>query len=339
MARARKNRSSNARGRWMLATRMAAWTAVLALLGTAAYLGGRSLWSAISRDKHFEVNWSQDVVWPEFPAWVDAAAMEGELSEHLLGHLPRKGDGEKEDKPDRVPIFQREGADARSAAVMAYEALWDKDEKGPRFPWFAELSAVKKELPGRLRVHARFRRPAGVALWRDEPKLVDVEGRYLPADLFRRPEDWAETRIPEILDKNLRDRPRRGQKWDHPRMAAGARLNEYLLQKGLFSRLEIARIDVTWVGRGAENMLDGEGNTLAEITLVAASGARIKWGKSSVYNQVEGLAFPPTEYPDDDKLQRLLTAVEKHPGLAGLEHVDLRFKPTTFRPVAEAGAP
>ena len=58
--------------------------------------------------------------------------------------------------------------------------------------------------------------------------------------------------------------------------------------------------------------------------LVAAE-ARVRWGKSSLYEGLEGLETPLLVTSDEEKLHKLLATLAEHPGLKGVTRLELRF--------------
>jgi len=325
--RTNRSRAPARHGGRMMAARAFLWLAVVGLLAAACAVAARTVWSAVASNARFTVQFDRDVELPEFPDWVIRKPME-QLVRDELRAIP----GSMSIFETRMDRGRADGAAfRRSAPELVHAALG-------AIPWIEQVEAVEKVLPNRLAVRLRFRRPAAVVLWEGRRHLVDREGRWLGVEggLFRLPPDWDAARIPVVIDANLRKRPEPASPWDAPRLAVGARLNEYLLACGLYDRLHVTRIDVTWVSRGAENVRL-EGGIQPEVTLVTATGTRVKWGKSSVYADVEGLTPSLTEYPDDDKLRRLLGTLERYRELTDCTYVDLRFRPTAVRRAAAGG--
>ena len=308
----------------VFAIRMALWVVVLALFGMAAYSGAGAAWEAVVGHPDFAVELARDVELPPMPDWVQAEPMRALLRDRLAsvpGYVSVLG-------APSIPGRASGQEETLSTPRVVHDLLAD-------VPWIEEVRSVRKRLPNSLVVDATFRRPAGVALWHGRRHLIDGTGRWLGSEgeLFRLPAGWDPARTPVIEDRSLQAAPLPGEPWGNPRLHVGARLNEFLQAGGLYEQLHVRRIDVTWVGAGAGNLVEG-GTTMPEITLVTANGIPVKWGKSDFYAEVEGLVVSPTEHTDADKLGRLLNIVRNNPLLSGCLYVDLRFRPTAIRHVS-----
>ena len=257
--------------------------------GAALCLATRAGWRALTRRPEFRVDTS--LLTPgAYPQWINGPKMTGELRARVA-RLPRGR-----------PVFDRD------LARLVYQEL-----RG--CPWIAEVASVRRSLPNSLQVKMALRKPAGVVWWEGRGYMVDQEGYWLPPDLFRAPPDWTKVNMPLIVDGLLRSGPPRGRPWDGPRLAVGARLCEFFHQRGLLSKLDLATVDVTGVGRGRD----------PEIVLTTVGGAQVKWGKSTVYALVRGLPAPALGVPDDEKLAMLSSKLREYPGLKGIRYLDLRF--------------
>jgi hypothetical protein len=212
------------------------------------------------------------------------------------------------------------------ARVPAGRSLFDADiarivrDELAASPWLLEVNEVARELPNSLRVRAVFRRPAGIVSYGGRTYMVDREGYWLPDRLFHAP-----TReLPVIEDSLLREPPAIGRPWDGPRLAAGARLTQFLDRIGLLEELPVVRIDVSGVARGAI-----EPDITMTVPWVRGDGspgqALVKWGKSSFYAGLPGLEEPVLVVPDQEKAQMLLAKAAEYPDLRGIRHIDLRF--------------
>ena len=190
---------------------------------------------------------------------------------------------------------------------------------------------MARRLPNKLAIKAVFRKPAGLVAFGQERYLVDKDGHWLPDDLFRHPREWQAESIPLITDQLLDRPPPIGESWDHPRLAVGARLTEFLLREGLLRDLEVNGMDVTGVARDA-----AEPDIFLTVPWHRADGeieeAQVKWGKSSVYAQLPELELPPFLVSDSEKLEMLRSKLRDHPSLRGIEYVKLGFRgKITFR--------
>ncbi len=275
-----------------------------ALVCAAVWLGCREVWRAVLRRPEFQVD-PVALSLNEFPEWINGPRMEEELRKEL-SRLPQT-----------KSLFKRDLAHAVQHELLAS-------------PWVLDVTRVERKLPNALAVNASFRKPTGQVLFANRLRMVDNDGRWLPEELFQPPREWGELPGPVIEDRLLNDPPRTGTRWDGPRLAAGARLTDFLRREGLLKRLRLENIDVTGVGRDA-----GE----PDIVLTAASGAQIKWGESSVYDGVPGVEAAPDLVPDSEKLAMLLSKLGDYPGLEGIRYVDLRFHGKVFFAESDSPAP
>ncbi len=268
------------------------WVGVVLLMGGAVCLGSRAAWQAISHRPEFRLD-PLALNLSGHPRWVNGPAMARELRSRL-SQVPRGR-----------AIFDRD-----IARTIAQEL--------GRSPWVLEVTKVEKKLPDTFLVEAIFRKPAGLVLMDGTHYMVDSRGHWLRDELFHRPQEWEPERLPRIVDRLLRESPPLGRPWDGPRLAAGARLSEFLRQKGLLDELHLATIDVTGVGRAAAE---------PDIVLTTVGGARVKWGRSSVYERVPGLEGPLFQPPDVEKLEMLLSKLNERPELKRTKgwSMDLRF--------------
>ena len=97
------------------------------------------------------------------------------------------------------------------------------------------------------------------------------------------------------------------------------------------TQLPVAEVDVTEVGRSDPTSSD------PEIVLTAASGVKIKWGRSDIYEQVAELRACVPVYPDSGKLLKLKEMLRQYPQLDGIEYVDVRFNKVVFRSRPDTG--
>jgi len=287
-SRARKPRSRR-RSPADLPLRPILYVVVIALALAAVAFGSQRLWHAAVGRPAFRVD-LHALSLNDCPEWVVAGRMGRELHAYL------------DEVPQGKSIFDEDLAD------LVRQSL-------ERCPWVLEVTRVRRLLPDSLSIGARFRRPAGVVECGGRTYMVDADGHWLRDDLFCAPPEWADALQPVIVDALLDTAPPLGERWDGPRLAVGARLCEFLRREGLFGQLRVVSVDVTGVGRAPE----------PDIVLTVAEGAQIKWGRSSVYERVEGLQQPVFLTPDSEKLDMLLSKLRDYPGLRGIRYVDLRF--------------
>ncbi len=273
-----------------VAVRLITGLGVAALVAVAGWMGTARAWEAVTGRAEFRLD-LYALTLNDCPGWVNCERMREELLSQLCS------------LPQGVSLF-----DPRVAAA-AHERLG-------RSPWLLGVREVARALPNRLLVTATYRKPAGVVEWRGDHYLVDKEGHWLPGDVFLRPAEWEGVPGPVIVDRLLRRGPPKGREWGAPRLAVGARLTEFLRREGLFAQLNVVSIDVTGVARHTVE---------PEITLVTAGGTVVKWGRSSVYDEVDSLRSPAAIMPDSEKLAMLRSKIVERPGLRGMASLDLRF--------------
>jgi hypothetical protein len=326
MAKSKKKSKKSAGPLNTTTVRLLLWALVLGLFGTALWLAGGTAWSRVAAREEFLVRPARDFDLTEWPAWVQRGAMRAELAGYIAEHTP-----------PLASIFYPAGPayvgndpapPPRSLPEMVAESLQN-------CPWISAVHGVSRELPDRLRLDVQFREPAGIVSWLGRSFLVDIDGQYLGADgdLFVMPAAHRGRNAPIIMDRrmDLRSHDIMAQnpfdpRWPAARLAVGARLHLFLQQHGAYDEVNVARIDVTWVGRNAGNTYVG-GRPQAEVTLYTREGLEIRWGRTSAYDSITGIDEPPSRDPDELKLQRLRTIVAKHPEFPQLDApVDLRWE-------------
>jgi hypothetical protein len=264
---------------------------VAGLAGLGAMGGGAVLtWRSVKASPAFRVNLHSFKL-NGCPEWVNANSMSASLARELSA------------LPSDASLFHRDLAYAVQRELRAS-------------PWLLDVREVSRVMPNRLRIRALYRKPAGMVLYDGTHYLVDAEGWYLPDDLFRRPSDWQGHYVPSIVDRHLEGPPPWRQPWNGPRFAVGARLTDLLRREGLLRRLNVDVIDVTGVGRAAVE---------PDILLLTPDGISIKWGASTLYDEVPGVTTPPSAISDAQKLAMLNSKLREHPALTGIEYLDLRF--------------
>ncbi len=298
MAKKRARRSASAsRGPSRLKgalVRCLAWVAVLALLAGAICMGAAKAWEAVAARPEFKVG-TPKLAFSRHPASVRAEQMASEIAKQLPADLQEKS------------IFDKD--------------LWydvERDLRGSAY--VLDVRKIRRLLPDRLQIDVTFRVPAGRVQVGEKLFMIDRDGQWLPERLYCMPPAWEGKNLPVVVDDtpsaSLRaGHPREGERWNWPCFAVGARLNAFLLSQGLFEELDVRSIDVTRVGRGG-----GE----SAITLRTDSGVLIKWGRSDAYGDVESLRWLEPPNPDSLKLAMLRSALAEHPGLRGLQYVNLR---------------
>jgi len=282
--------AAKAAGRRLAWVRACTWVAVLGVLAAAAVLGSDRLWRAVCARQELMLD-ASSLSFSDCPPCIRRTAMLKELRGRLAA------------------LSQPACVFTQDLARRVAEDLADS-------PWVLKVEQVRRRLPNKLLVRARFREPAGVVGFEGWHCLVDNQGYWLPHSLYRWPPDWDEENTPLIVDRSLKVLPVPGERWDGPRLAAGASLTEFLRESGLLERLRIRTVDVTSVG--------GAG-TEPDIVLVTESGVRVKWGKADCYADIAGLSALLIVNSDRKKLNMLLDKLEEYPGLDGLEYMDLRF--------------
>ena len=275
------------------------WIIVAGLVAGAIFLGARRAWSALAER-------------PDFALSMDAVAVSG------LPASARPG-----------PMLQELRRELRlvvTESTVFDEGLCLRAQHELRAsPWILDVISIQRALPNGLKVRAAFREPAGIVAAGEKLYLIDRDGHWLPDWLYRRPAAWdaLSLPVPVIVRRGLDTHPIEGRKWDGPALEVGAQLTTVLLRARIPQSLQIKEIDVTSVGRGG---------LAPEIVLRTKGGAEVRWGCCDAYKQIAGLALPADEPPDSEKLRMLSSLLAEHPGLSGLEHVDLRFNKIFYRP-------
>jgi hypothetical protein len=283
-----------------MALRVLLWVAAIGAGLGATGVGAVTLWDVIVHRPEFRLD-LRALSLNECPEWLDCAMLNRELRRELA------------ELPDEASIFSPTLAHAVQHELRAS-------------PWVLDVKEVRRVLPDRLAIRAVYRKPVGVVRWNGSRHLVDREGHWLPGDLYDRPAEWGKEQTPVILDRLWQGEAPVGAPWNPPRYEVGARLTAVLRQGGLLAELPIATIDVTGVGRRTAE---------PKIALTTASGATIKWGSSSVFEEVEGLQPDPSSPTDEQKLAMLRSKLVSYPRLQGVEHIDLRFHSKIYTLPAE----
>jgi hypothetical protein len=327
MAKSKKKKSGKSAARALL-VRALLWTGVLALLATALWLGGETVWSRVAAHERFAVHPARDFVVVDMPRWVQRRAMRAELARVIAPETPEAASifypaGPASDQNTPAP------ADA-SLAKLTARAL-------QQCPWLARVDRVSVQLPDRVRLQVQFRKPAGIVSCLGKRYLVDRNGQYLGREgrFFNMPAEHGGNGAPIIVEKKLGIRSSEvmeldpfDPRWPAHRLAVGARLHLFLLNSGIYSEVNISRINVTWVDRDAGNTYVG-GLPQAAVTLKTAEGLDIRWGKTSAYDHIPGISEPPARDSDTHKLRRLRTIMDKYPAFPYLDGpVDLRWNRT-----------
>ncbi|MFO7959221.1 MAG: hypothetical protein R6X33_19210 [Candidatus Brocadiia bacterium] len=300
MAAKRKKKDKAGHPVRAMALRVLLWVAAIGAGLGATGVGAVTLWDVIVHRPEFRLD-LRALSLGECPEWLDCAMLNRELRRELA------------ELPDEESIFSPTLAHAVQHELRAS-------------PWILDLKEVRRVLPDRLAIRAVYREPVGVVRWNGSRHLVDREGHWLPDDLYDRPAEWGEEETPVVVDRLWQGSAPVGAPWNPPRYEVGARLTSVLRQSGLLAELPIATIDVTGVGRQTAE---------PKITLTTQSGAVIRWGSSSVFDEVEGLQADPSSPTDEQKLAMLRSKLVSYPGLRGVEHIDLRFHSKIYTLPAE----
>ncbi|MFP4175705.1 MAG: cell division protein FtsQ/DivIB [Planctomycetota bacterium] len=267
---------------------------LLLLAGVVA--GARYGWLVLRQSGEFSVE-QEGVYLTEKPDCVRREAMMQELREELSVVL------------EDATIFDSDLCDRVAHELRAS-------------PWVTRVKEITRVLPNQLRCRLTFRRPAAKVETEEHYHMIDRDGYWLPVEFYREPTTWKEVDLPGIKNSNLSNAPPRGRQWDDASLPVGARLTEYLLHKGVFRTLPVTRIDVTRVGRGSNE---------AEVVLFTDEGPEIRWGTTDAYEEIAGLDRPGNAPEDQEKLSMLGDMLADHPGLEGLEYVDLRFSKLYYK--------
>jgi hypothetical protein len=272
------------------------WLLVAAALAAGGWFGSQAAWSALAGRPEFRIDSMLEL--DGCPPWVRSAAMSAQLRQALRG------------EPYGRSLFDP------GTAITVAAALRES-------PWVLEVRTVERRLPNSLRAGLTFRKPAGVVWMNRKRYMVDRDGHWLPDDLFRQPAEWRNVSLPVIEDARFAQLPSWNDAWNGPRFAVGARMTEFLLQTDLLKHLPVSVIDVTGVGRNST-----EPDIVLTVPWTADDGsaaeARVRWGKSLVYEGLDGLETPLLVAPDKDKLRMLGAELAVHPGLKGVRQLKLQ---------------
>jgi hypothetical protein len=285
------------------APRYLAWAAVLTLLAVALCMGSTRVWAAISCRPEFILD-SSALSFRNCPSCARADYMAEQLRKQLTVAL---GSGS---------IFEKDLCERVERELRASPCFWVR-----------EVRSVRRLMPRKLEVDLVFRQPAALVQFGDYSYMVDMDGYWLPDDLYYRTGVWGNQSLPVIVNRNFRGAPPYARQWDGPALAAGIRLYDFLLKEGVFEQLPMKAIDVTHVG---------ESGDVPDIVLLTRGGALVKWGCSDAYAELEGLSLPSWEHPDSGKLEMLRAKLGEFPGLDKVEYIDLRFPTKIYvRPASE----
>jgi len=272
--------------------RVCAWVGVLAALAASVALAAGRLWHHLEGRPEFALDSSSLQI-----SYAEDCINESAMLDEVRSWLSAL--------PTPVSLFRKDLAQRVERRLN-------------ECPWVLKVEAVQRRFPDRLFVQLEFRQPAAIVSFKGQNYLVDPEGYWLPAELYRLPEHWNVQRMPRIVDEGLLSPPAPGERWGWPRIAVGAYLTEFLRQKGLFDVLPVSIIDVSRVGSGG---------TEAEIVLMCSNGALVRWGTADCYALIPDLSPPPPRaVPDTEKLAKLLVKLQEYPALEGIEYIDLRFR-------------
>jgi hypothetical protein len=298
-----KSSGSQARGRTaaLYALRLLLWIAVPGILLIATGMGLKTVWHNIANRPEFRLD-PNALRFTSKPDSLRSGPILQALQKEIRGVL------------SDTPIFKRDICHAVQHELRAS-------------PWILDVQAVRRQLPDRLSVTAVFRTPAAIVKYNGQDYMIDTWGYWLPEKFYRFPEEWKQDPPPVITHRELRSPPVPGERWDGIALAIGARFARFLNSQNIIENLLVTEIDVTNIEKpGLES----------DIVLKWKNGTEIKWGGSDIYSQFKGLQRSPDEFKDETKLHMLQQMLKEHPGLEGLEYVDLRFNKIYYRPITES---
>ncbi len=313
MAGKRKKKASSRSSRtsrwWMapllFSLRTLSWLLVLGGLALGMWMGAASLWNALTRHPSFSLT-AGSISFPE-PEYVNEAAMRDVVRARISDVI---GEG--------AHIFDRELPGAVGEKLL-------------ELPWVVEVEDVRRQLPDRLWADVRFREPAGKVELAGREYLIDIDGFYLPGELYKARRDPEDTAMPVIVHKRLRRSPPRGGQWEGRALPVGARLCRFLVKESVLEVLDIKEIDVTHVGEERRRGLSAQE---VDVSLLTGSGATVRWGTTDEYDRIEGLTRRVDEPGDRRKVQELKRFLHEYPRLEGVEYIDLRLKHTSYKPAS-----
>ena len=186
-----------------------------------------------------------------------------------------------------------------------------------RNPWVRRVVAVERRFPDQVRVRLEMRAPRLAVKRLRGYTLVDGDGVCLPGTYARPP-----VRAMEVLGAASTP-PAAGRRWEGPEIAAALEMTSLAGGEGILRELGIRAIDVA-------NLNGRRDAKSPEVTLLAASGASIGWGRVPSSARFGEPAL-------GEKLDNLRRATENYPGLEGLVSVKVHQKGPAVLKVAESG--
>jgi len=185
-------------------------------------------------------------------------------------------------------------------------------------PWIEKVVAVEKRFPNTVRLKLKLRRPMAFISSAGKYYLLDEKGVRLPGVYSE--EARRSSGLP-LIASIKRSVPEIGKVADNEAMIAGCGVAKVINDEKRRLRTQIDVIDV--MNFGGRLRRGG-----AEITLVTADGARIKWGRSPG-------EFHPGELSAEKKIENLKAvrytlALQGQP-LSSKEYVDIRFDPPVVK--------
>lgn len=176
---------------------------------------------------------------------------------------------------------------------------------------YKRVISVNREFPNKVRIALELRKPlATVEDKRGRVYIVDAGGGRLSDKYFNWP--ISDEHNVNIYAKKLGDIPHAGKTWNDKRVLAGVSLVQFLKRNNADKVLNIAKIDVSNVGRRFQTRQ-------SDIVLWTKNGTRIKWGCSPLCKTVDELS-------DTEKLRNLYSVASAAGNdFADMEYVDVRW--------------
>jgi len=181
-------------------------------------------------------------------------------------------------------------------------------------PWVRRVAGIRRSAGRGCQLALELRRPAAFVEHRGQRYMVDSEGVRLPEGHFRFPEGEPAP----LLKYNQRcEVPGAGRVWDSDGVAAGLMMVGFLKEKRALRGLGVCCVDTSQLGVRHPKAVC--------VRIYTKQGAEIRWGCSPLCRERPYLCKPANELTDEQKYANLRAVLAEHPGLAGVDYVDVRW--------------
>jgi hypothetical protein len=175
-------------------------------------------------------------------------------------------------------------------------------------PWVRRVTAVERVFPDQLVIKFEYRRPHVAVRRENGYVLVDQDGVRLPGVYAAAPACDRSVQVTGVASLP----PEPGQPWKDEALAAAVAMADYIPGSSVLGRLGIREVDVANYGGRQDPRR-------SEMSLVAASGCVLAWGRTSATSKFGDLST-------EEKLENLREVLAVYPDLNGLKRVTLYFR-------------